>query len=336
MIKHSWDLDSMILPDDQARVDLIDFDLVFDPGQRGSGRTHIGHDEAILDRDESTSAGVPGEDWEGDSGDNEHTGTINDDTLRGKEGDDILSGIDGNDILKGGEGHDQLDGGLGVDALDGGDGNDHLNGGIGDSHDTLDGGSGIDWLYGGEGGDILYGGTDKDYLYGEDGNDELEGEDGDDWLHGGNGADSVRGGSGNDLLIGFTGNDLCQGGAGNDNLNGQDGQDSLEGGSGADLFTFAFVQDSLAGAADTIMDFSSGEDDKIDLHNIDANSNMYYNQTFAFIGTGAFTNQAGQLRYQITSDGDALVQGDTNGDGRADLEILLKDTSELKASDFVL
>jgi hypothetical protein len=55
------------------------------------------------------------------------------------------------------------------------------------------------------------------------------------------------------------------------------------------------------------------------------------------MGTGAFTGVAGQLRWEDVG-ADKLVQGDTNHDGAADIEILLAGDagSPLSAGDFVL
>ncbi len=68
---------------------------------------------------------------------------------------------------------------------------------------------------------------------------------------------------------------------------------------------------------------------------IDADTGTGGNQAFAFIGSGAFTNVAGQLRYAKQS-GTTYVEGDTDGDGAADFVIALTGTLNLVASDFVL
>jgi hypothetical protein len=58
-------------------------------------------------------------------------------------------------------------------------------------------------------------------------------------------------------------------------------------------------------------------------------------QQFAFIGTGAFTGAAGQLRYQQIS-GNTYVMGDTDGDGDADFWIRLDGLHNLQAGDFII
>jgi Ca2+-binding RTX toxin-like protein len=70
--------------------------------------------------------------------------------------------------------------------------------------------------------------------------------------------DTLNGGDGNDLLVGAPGNDTLDGGTGNDVLIGGYGLDTLSGGAGADVFVFNAPLD--AGNADTITDFTVGED----------------------------------------------------------------------------
>jgi cytidylate kinase len=55
---------------------------------------------------------------------------------------------------------------------------------------------------------------------------------------------------------------------------------------------------------------------------------------FTFIGSGAFTNVAGQLRVEMQG-ANALVQGDVNGDGVADLVIFVENWTPV-VGDFVL
>ncbi len=81
---------------------------------------------------------------------------------------------------------------------------------------------------------------------------------------------------------------------------------------------------------DHIMDFSSAEGDKISLSRIDANSIAAGNQAFTYIGAGAFTGVAGQLKYV-----GGFIQGDTNGDRAADFMIECN-AFNLSASDFYL
>ncbi|ODT87845.1 MAG: hypothetical protein ABS78_09685 [Phenylobacterium sp. SCN 70-31] len=143
----------------------------------------------------------------------------------------------------------------------------------------------------------------------------------------------VVGGRGADTLTGRNGNDTLYGGDGNDMLSGGGGHDVLQGGAGADTFNFG-ADYATSGGFDIIADFSRAEGDKIRLHSLDANINTTANDSFDFIGGGAFTKVAGQLRYSV-SDGNAIVEGDVNGDGVADFSIKLMGVTHLQSTDFI-
>jgi hypothetical protein len=147
--------------------------------------------------------------------------------------------------------------------------------------------------------------------------------------------DSVYGRDGHDTIHGMGGDDEIYGEGGNDLLVGGDGADKLSGGLGKDQFTYHNVSESTAASRDLITDFSRSQGDKISLSGIDANSLLSNNQAFTFIGTSAFSNTPGQLRYE-TSGGMTTIFGDVNGDGVADLQIQLSGTIPLIASDFLL
>ena len=58
---------------------------------------------------------------------------------------------------------------------------------------------------------------------------------------------------------------------------------------------------------------------------------------FTFIGSGAFTGVAGQLRAFIgNNDGSSYVLADVNGDGIADFQIALSGSMQLTAINFLL
>jgi Ca2+-binding RTX toxin-like protein len=129
--------------------------------------------------------------------------------------------------------------------------------------------------------------------------------------------------NGNLILFGGAGNDVITGGHGADLIVGGGLADALTGGAGADTFRYDSTSDSTAGAPDLIGDFTSGTD-KIDLSRIDANTIAAGDQAFTWIGSNAFAgsgaSSAGQLRvYQ--NNGYWYAEGDTNGDGNADLVI---------------
>ena len=107
----------------------------------------------------------------------------------------------------------------------------------------------------------------------------------------------------------------------------------LAGNGGADRFEWRSVADVGTGAAaDVILDFVRGSD-RIDLSNIDAVPTDPSAQQFIFIGTDAFHNMAGELRYQVEG-GNLRIQGDIDGNGIADLEIVLNNNTFLTGTEF--
>ena len=183
---------------------------------------------------------------------------------------------------------------------------------------------GNDILIGNASGNILIGGLGNDSLFGNAGTDHLFGNSGNDDIFGGDNADFIRGGSGNDNLYGDDGNDLLFGGAGKDFLTGGDNS------GGADTFVFSARSDSKRGATrDVITDFSNPEvdHDTIDLHSIDAKKHGGTDDTFKFIGTQHFHHKEGELRFTVDTAHDrTIIQGDVNGDAKADIEIELTGT----------
>lgn len=130
------------------------------------------------------------------------------------------------------------------------------------------------------------------------------------------------------------------GGAGNDILIANTGENQLRGGGGGDIFTFT-ENDAQAGwlrsdgkkmLPDRIADFVSGQD-RIDLSAIDAVHNTVGDDSFTWIGAAAFTGQAGQLR-AVNNGGHILIEGDTDGNGGADLIIVVTAPTVL-AGDFI-
>jgi Ca2+-binding RTX toxin-like protein len=246
-----------------------------------------------------------------------------------------ITGSTHNDTLTGDASANRLDGGAGDDRIWGGDGNDTLAGGHGP--DVLSGGNGIDTadysaslsavtvnlsLGTGTGGDAQ---GDKlssiENVMGSTLNDQLTG----------NAIENqLTGGAGNDTLNAAAGNDHLDGGAGNDILIGGLGKDILTGGDGADAFVFKSIQDSTPGHEDQITDFSSAQGDHINLAGIDANTQAAGDQAFGYIGSAAFSDVAGQLRYA-----DHFLEGDTNGDGTADFRVHVN-VASLQHGDFVL
>ncbi len=166
------------------------------------------------------------------------------------------------------------------------------------------------------GADQLTGSRDRDVLLGYSGPDSLFGRGGRDLLDGGRGADILRGGDAADVLI------------------GGEGRDRQFGGDGADIFRFRAVSDSPAGAVhrDVIGDFTHGSD-HLDLRRVDADANEPGRQSFTYIGSAAFTDTPGELRYSRSSQ---IVSGDTDGDGEADFQIVLTGGPVLSHHDLLL
>ena len=153
---------------------------------------------------------------------------------------------------------------------------------------------------------------------------------------GGGSAGKVFGEAGVDHLKGANASDQFDGGAGADVLTGGRGRDFLTGGADNDRFVFNSLADSVTGSKrDKILDFSHGEHDRIDLSTIDADTHKGGDQAFQFIGAQAFhshgtTHVYGELRYS-----GHILQGDVNGDGKADFEIHIN-ASSLAKGDFIL
>jgi Ca2+-binding RTX toxin-like protein len=153
-------------------------------------------------------------------------------------------------------------------------------------------------------------------------------------LNGTDDGDTLTGGSGIELIFGFAGNDILNGMGNNDTLTGGLDKDWMTGGLGADIFNFDLKTETLKGGAkrDVVMDFNHFEGDHIDLSSIDAKKGAG-NQAFKFIGGKAFHDRAGELHY-IKKAGFLLVEGDINGDGRADFQIEVHGVTKLGGLDF--
>ena len=152
---------------------------------------------------------------------------------------------------------------------------------------------------------------------------------------GGAGDDTYIGGRKADTLAGGAGADTLSGGKGNDKLTGGLGADHLTGAGGKDVFIFKSVAQSTLDEADTISGFKGSAGDRIHLKAIDADSTAQGNNAFDFIGTDAFSGKAGELRYE-SAEGSTWIYGDVDGDGAADLAIMLNGSLSLRENFFVL
>jgi Ca2+-binding RTX toxin-like protein len=210
--------------------------------------------------------------------------------------------------------------------------------------DTISGGGGLDRLQGGAGDDLYIvalrgfviaeqagGGADtviSSINYSAHGGVEAV-------LLSGSAALTLRGNAEDNLLVGNTGDNALFGNAGADTLVGGGGRDTMAGGAGADLFRLILAADSPTNLIrDQIQDFTAGED-RIDLSAIQAVEGAAADEAFVLIGDGRFTRRAGELRVMATETA-LLVQGDTTGDGVADLHLLVMGAERLTAADFLL
>ncbi len=140
-------------------------------------------------------------------------------------------------------------------------------------------------------------------------------------IEGNDAANTLKGMGGDDSLYGYLGNDILVGGM---------GRDSMRGHGGADRFDFNSVKESVIGAKRDVVNNFETKIDKIDLSTIDADTDgTSGNQAFKWIGSKAFSGVDGQLRFAK-----GILQGDINGDRKADFEIQIK--GALAAADIIL
>jgi Ca2+-binding RTX toxin-like protein len=310
-------------------------DFAYELAGEGTDHVHSTLDHQLRDHVENltlTGTAVIGK---GNAADNGITGNDMNNRLYGYGGNDVIDGRYGDDIIDGREGNDTLTGWMGYDKMYGGTGDD-----------TFIVADATDFCYenAGEGYDRVIASVSHTLRINIEGL-ELSGTDdirgygnaSDNLIIGNSGANLLNGRDGNDALLGNDGNDLLYGENGKDSLDGGAGQDRYYGGTGADSFFFDDGDFAgLAGAtADRIMDFSQLDGDKIDLVEVDANTGLAGDQGFSFIGTGAFTGAAGELR-TFQAGGMTYLQGDTNGDGAADFLIRVDGLHTLGSSDFVI
>jgi Ca2+-binding RTX toxin-like protein len=130
------------------------------------------------------------------------------------------------------------------------------------------------------------------------------------------------------VLTGSAQADTLTGGRGADTLIGGLGADILTGGPGADVFRYSTTAEA---DGDVILDFNAAQGDVLDLARIDANGALPRNGIFVFLGGGAFTGVAGQLRFA-----GGQVLGDVNGDGLADFAITLSGVTSLSSANILL
>lgn len=254
-------------------------------------------------------------------------GTNNSETLHSRKDGATINALAGDDNLIGYSGADAMKGGTGRDTMSGGNGNDSYYVDVsGDRviETSATSAGGRDTVFSSLASYTL--GANVEYLT------LLTGA-----LNGtGNGlANKIAGNSAKNTLLGGAGNDTITGGA---------GRDIMSGSSGADDFDFNATSETgkTSTTRDVIKDFTHGSDD-IDLSTIDANGSAAGSTAFKFLSAigSAFTGVKGELRwYQINSTNNALdktiIEGDTNGDRKADFHIELTGLKTLTSGDFIL
>ncbi|KNG92231.1 calcium-binding protein [Pseudaestuariivita atlantica] len=259
-------------------------------------------------------------------------------------GDDTLTGDDGANRLLADGGADLLQGGAGIDTLQGGDGDDTLDGGAG--ADVLEGGDGYDVAsyesatrsvrvdlqnpaisFGDAVGDTF---VDIEEFQTGGGIDQLRGDGSENIFRTGGVSDRLYGRAGDDMLFGEAGADAFYGGLGADTMTAGDDAGRRD----RFIYFNAAESDVGAGNRDVITDYVPGED-RIELSRIDADITQGFKQRFDFIGDAAFSNTAGELRFE-QQGGITLVQADRDGDGIADFEIELTGTLTLTTDDFLI
>ncbi len=134
-------------------------------------------------------------------------------------------------------------------------------------------------------------------------------------LNGSANADYIDGNGGNDTINGLGGSDILEGGTGNDTLDGGSGADVLYGGTGADTFMLAATD-----AVDSIVDFTTGDGDVLDISNI-------------LVGWNAGTDDIDDYLQFQTVGGNTVVRVDVdglaNGVSFAEIAVLEGNTGEV-------
>jgi Ca2+-binding RTX toxin-like protein len=207
---------NFVLTDTSLKIGLLETDTLIDI-ERADLLAGDGNDDI-------DAAGFTGPTTlDGGAGNDEITGTNNDDSILGGAGNDTVSGLGGADSINTGTGNDNINGGSGDDVITGSFGNDTIDGSTG--FDTLNEGfssttnktfsmsnvatvftdngvnQGTDTISGLERANIVMLAGNNDIFLGEFG-----------------GQATVIGGTGNDRIAGGKNNDILDGGAGFDRL----------------------------------------------------------------------------------------------------------------------
>ncbi len=244
-------------------------------------------------------------------------GSSYDDTFNGSSGDESAEGMDGNDTFKMGAGVDQL---VYLHEYDSGTrkgvvvnlSSASVIADIGSGAVTVLAASALD----------SFGKTDS-----ITGVEDIVGTRYADYIVGGNQSNQLHGESGNDFLLGYSGADILIGGL---------GKDFMQGGTGVD--TFRFNSASETGATASTRDIISGFvhlTDELNLAGVDASTKAAGNNAFSWIKTAAFHGVAGELHYKNVGTA-TLLEGDRNGDSKADFVIEFATRVSFTLDDIIL
>ena len=155
--------------------------------------------------------------------------------------------------------------------------------------------------------------------------------------------------NGNDVLEGSNFADVILGGSNNDSIKGGGGGDALVGGDGLDTFIYTKLTDSLAGAYDTVFDFTSGQDHfqighnlaglTTGLTNTTATGNLATDLAAALTTANLIANGAAEVT--ISGGADAgiylVINNSTAGyDPLTDAVIKLANGITLQTADFIV
>ena len=204
-------------------------------------------------------------------------------TLEGRAGNDILTGSAGADILNGGAGADRMTGGLGNDTYYVDNTGDVVTEASSAGTDTVV--SALAYTLGSNVENLTLSGAEN------------------------------LAGTGNSLA------NVIKGNSGQNKITGGAGADILTGGGRTDTLIYKALSDSTVAAPDRITDLSDPVD-QIDFRAIDGNTAVSGVQGFEIVD--AFTRHAGELvlDYNAGTNTTSLMV-DVNGDGKADMLILL-------------
>jgi Ca2+-binding RTX toxin-like protein len=269
-------------------------------------------------------------------GDDKFFGGSKGETVRDGDGADSYKFGGGNDIFLAmpadlsADGFDAADGGAGIDTYD-------ASADVTDLFLNLDKVDHEDFNgIGNSANQAFSSGVESDAVFGFE---NANGGSGSDLIFGSAAVNKILGNADDDELWGFGGNDILDGGSEDDLLTGGAGRDTLTGGVGIDTFNYGSVTDSGIGASkrDLITDFFQGAD-FIRLTDIDADKTTAGDQDFTLVasmdGAGFFTKTAGELRFRYEA-GNTILEGDVNGDAKADFQIALAGHFNLTGADVV-